>query len=688
MKETDNKPKNEFYVYRVTEENTTKKPEEVKEERYIISPFTGRQPNLTRNENLGYHLDPSTYDCIRPNRERTPQKSASHNDDVIYIDEESFENVDPFQKDLTAPQENFFDVDPFQKEMKEPISSRGDYVPLVHENKIVESEGFVDETQIDEVQVEVKPTIEFEKPKVSTRPIIPNKASTSLPKPDVQKVNEKRNPIPTHKPTKISKYVPPKLEFLTRSQGDGGDDLAEAERQKRIINQTLADSGIKAEVADFIFGPTVTQFMIKVFPGVNVKTILNVQDNLAMYLEAESIRIQTPVPGKPYAGIEVPKKKEFRHIVHLGDILVSKEYKNNTCKLPIVVGKDNYGLPLICDITEMPHCLVAGTTKSGKSVCLNTIIVSLLYRFAPKDLRLVLMDPKRIELSRYDEIPHLAMPIITDKNDFPQAITWVYEEMERRYEEFAHLGAEDFGEYNKLLQENKQPKAPYIVTIIDEFGDWFQGVDQDVEEKIQKIAAKARAAGIHVILATQRPTTESISGDIKANFDTRIAFKVTNYVDSKVILDKGGAEKLEGHGDMLIKYAGRTEKRLQGCFVSNQDIRNIVKYLRENNTCDYIVTLEELKQSSAARQLANNSNRTTGLDDPKFAEIAYYIVRNKNASNNALTKEFGMGFNRVNEILVSLEELGVLSPAVKGKQREVLVNEMELEQILTNEGIF
>ena len=219
--------------------------------------------------------------------------------------------------------------------------------------------------------------------------------------------------------------------------------------------------------------------------------------------------------------------------------------------------------------------------------------------------------------------------------------------------------------------------------IIDEFGDWFIGAESDVTEKIQKIAAKARAAGIHVILATQRPTNDSISGNIKSNFDTRIAFKVSNNVDSRVILDKSGAERLEGRGDMLIKYAGSLEKRLQGAYVDNNDIRQIVSFLRENNTCNYMVTMEELHQSTAERQVASSSSSTTsGIDDPKFAEVAYYIVRNNNASNNSLGKIFNMGFNRVDKILVALEELGVLSKSVRGKQREVLVDELEPEELL------
>lgn len=733
----EGKRKREFYVYRVTteENNQSENNNQEKGEDYLISPRYGRQVNQKPNEHMGYHRDPSTYDSIRPNATVNlnvfPSKGTPSSENEK-IDNDNFEDVDPFMTNnnnsddfesvnpfivetpkksqnsenidsfnVKMPSTNYNmenEIDPFESRYPKQEGVRGEYIPI-QEEKPVSIEDLPEDIFEDNFYVEVDEMNSFyehstpqkkqvqntikEEPKVVKTQININKPKIST-KPNLDEISSKRNPVVDIPAPKLTKYIPPKLDLLTRGGNEGTDDRSEAERQKAIINQTLSDSGIKAHVIDYIFGPTVTQFMIKVEPGVNVNTINSCSANLAMYLEVERIRIQTPIPGKAYAGVEVPKKSEYRHIVHLGDILASKEYKENKCKIPIVVGCDNYGIPMICDIAEMPHCLVAGTTKSGKSVFLNTIILSLLYCFNPRDLRLVLVDPKRIELSPYEGIPHLAMPVITDNCDFPATIGWIYEEMEQRYKVFQYYGEQNFTELNKRLVEEKKSKLPYIVVIIDEFGDWFAGADATVAEQIKKIAAKARAAGIHVILATQRPTTESISGDIKSNFDTRIAFKVSNFVDSKVILDRGGAERLEGYGDMLIKYAGNTEKRLQGAFVGNTDIRKVINFLRENNTCNYIVTLEEVRQSTTSRQLAQNSARATGLDDPRFEEVAYYIVRNKNASNNSLSKEFGMGFNRVNDILISLEQLGVLSPAVKGKQREVLVNEIELEEILTN----
>ena len=680
-KETEKK--REFYVFRVTREN---EPQPIdnnqREEKYIISPHHGKQPDKTVNERMGYHRDPSTYDFIRPNRG---------------LNKEYYEK---YQHELENEKRGAIKLE--EQAPNEPLTQYNNS----NENDYVDTRGYyVEEEDSNNASIEDLPddffsSFEEEKPvnsKASTGPVQqetskPAAPMVSMPKPRMtsnpalEKIEEKRSPVVEIKAPKVSKYIPPKTEFLTRTNGTEVDDIKEAERQKEVINQTLKDAGVKAEVAGYVFGPTVTQFMIKVAPGVNVSVIKNFENNLTMYLEAEKIRIQTPIPGKPYAGIEVPKSAKYRNIVHLGDIIDSKEFKNSKCKIPVVVGKDNYGGALICDIAEMPHCLVAGTTKSGKSVCLNTFIISLLYHFSPRDLRLVLMDPKRIELTMYEEIPHLAMPVITDKEDFPSALGWVYEEMERRYKMFESYGEKDFKEFNEHLLKEKKQKLPYIIMIIDEFGDWFTGVSEEVEDQTQKIAAKARAAGIHVILATQRPSKDVIKGSIKANFDTRLAFKVSSFEDSKVILGTGGAEKLEGYGDVLIKYAGRLEQRLQGAFVGNDEIKRVITYLKDNNKCDYIVTKEEIRQSTTSRQMAQNigSSRATGLDDERFEEVAYYIVRNKNASNNALLREFGMGFNRVNDILISLEKLGVLGPAIKGKQRDVLVDEYQLEDILKN----
>ena len=680
--------KREFYVYQVVREEDKKKQTE-EEDKYIISPRHGKQPVKKIPDSVGYHKDPSGYDFVRPThglaKEVYDELRRELNGD--YLEETTETTKDEVVENVILYDDNQTDyttIDTFENRKPKAVTDlRGNYViedeyiakiedVEIKEDVVVE-ENIIIEERIEEVTEE---TIEPKKPTVS----LPNPKISVNPKYD--ELEEKRKSTVNIPSAKVVKYIPPKLEMLTTGSGFGDDDKIEAERQKRIINQTLADANIKAEVAEYIFGPTVTQFMISVKQGVNVNIIKSCESNLAMYLEAERIRIQTPIPGKPYAGIEVPKKEQYRHIVHLGDIISSKEFRETRCKIPVVIGKDNSGMTMICDIAEMPHCLVAGTTKSGKSVCLNSFIISLLYHFSPKDLRFVLMDPKRLEFGPYEGIPHLAMPVITDKEDFPGALSWVYEEMERRYKIFETYGVRDFDRLNKKLVEDKKAKLPFLIMICDEFGDWFSGSGPEVEDQIQKIAAKARAAGIHVVLAAQRPSKDVIKGTIKANFDTRLAFRVSSFEDSKIILGNGGAEKLEGYGDVLIKYAGKIERRLQAAYVDSEDIYKIIAYLKENNKCDYLVTKEELEQSSTSRQLGQNTGRSDGMEDEKFEEVAYYIVRNQNSSANAIAQEFNMGYNRTNNIILALERLGVVSSVVRGKQREVLVNEVELEMIL------
>lgn len=612
-------------------------PDQRKKEHYIPSITRDEEPKQEVKEEkkpvvsdgfketVGYHRDPSYYDSIRG--KKTNKK----------------EIAEPVEEVEVIPQEEVVTYDEFDLD-----------------SELAEQETYEeDEEVVEEDYHEEQPVIIEEKPKEEPK-VEPSK------------------PVKTKK---RSKYIPPKLEFLSRdTQSKAGNDEL-ARRQCEIINRVLKEANIGAEVVKYIFGPTVTQFLIKVNPGVNVKVINSCESNLIMYLEVERIRIQTPIPGKSFAGIEVPRTQEQRHNVLLGEMLASKEFRESKMYLPIAVGQDNYGTNIYADIAKMPHALVAGTTNSGKSVCLNAIVLSLLYRFSPDELQLVLIDPKRIELGLYEGIPHLIMPPITDAEFFPYCLTWVYEEMENRYLMFEEYGDHNIQDLNQTLVQMGKPKIPYMVVIMDEFSDWIIEAGPDVENKLQKIAQKARAAGIHIILAAQRPSKDVIKGSIKANFDTRFAFKVSSFDDARVILGGSGAENLEGRGDMLFRYAGQSDKRLQGTFVSGGEIKRVINYLKENNTVDYLITKEELKQSTAARKVEVKGQ---GRLDPCFEEVAYYIVRNKVGSNNQIMQQFGMGFNRVTDIFNALEELGVVSKVIKGKPREVLVDEYQLAEILEN----
>ena len=636
------------------------KPVERKKEHYIpqitrepiqeTKPQEEKKPTVSDGfkETVGYHRSPSYYDTIRgkaaPKKDTTPTY-----EEEIPVEEEIVEEVEE-----EIPEYTEFDLD---EEIKNAEEKEDDYSDVYEEISYEEETPIVEEPKQEKIEErkEEKPVI-IEPKKEEKKPLI--------------------------KPKKKHRYVPPKLEFLTKdNKAKSGDDEL-ATRQAEIINRTFREANIGAEVVKYIFGPTVTQFLIKVNPGVNVRVINNVESNLTMYLETERIRIQTPIPGKSFAGIEVPRKPEQRRNVMLGDMLSSKEFRESSLYLPIAVGQDNYGTNIYADIVEMPHALVAGTTKSGKSVCLNVIILSLLYRFSPDELQLILIDPKRIELGLYEGIPHLVMPVITDPEYFPFCLSWIVEEMERRYIIFEEYGDHNLQDLNKTLEEMGKPKIPYTVTIMDEFSDWIIEAGAEAENMLQKIAQKARAAGIHIILAAQRPSKDVIKGSIKANFDTRFAFKVSSFDDARVILGGSGAENLEGRGDMLLRYAGQSDKRLQGAFVSSGDIKRIINYLKENNTVDYLVTKEELKQSTTQRKVEYKGQ---GRTDPCFEEVAYYIVRNNVGSNNQIMQQFGMGFNRVTDIFNALEELGVVSKVVKGKPREVLVDEYQLTEILENE---
>lgn len=632
-----------------------------------------KKQSFSYAESVGYHVDPSRYDSLRPKREFDEDVVNEMVEEAIYD-----ENIGYYDEGVSVEEETSevtYDTKP---------ASYDDLYPSV------------EEVGYEEKTTKEKLTTSFTRESLNKKPVTTGKYNAKLEESykmfkasknaeinkeenNVKNIKEEK-PVLTKK--KKTRYVAPPLSLLTKSDSRNQDNIEEAEKQKEIINNTFLESGIRASVEKYIFGPTVTQFLVSIEKGANVKDIRKVESNLLMYLQCETIRIQTPIPGKPYAGIEVPKKIENRKTVFLGDMLASKDFKNLKFEVPVAVGEDNYSVYHYIDLVEMPHGLIAGTTKSGKSVCLNTFLLSLIYRFTPDELRLVLIDPKRIELGMYEGIPHLAMPVIVDQEDFQSALGWVFDEMERRYKEFELYDEHNIIDYNEIRKSKNESTMPHIIVIMDEFSDWFSDANAEVELYMQKLAAKARAAGINIILATQRPSKDVIKGTIKANFDTRIAFRVSSFEDAKVIMGYGGAEKLEGKGDMLIRYAGRAEQRLQGAFVPNSDIKAVNRFLKENNTCEYLVTKEEIHQSTVARSTSSTGSKAMGINDERFEEVAFYVVRNKNASVNKITQIFGMGFNRVNDIFLALEEMGVLSPGIKGKQREVLLDEFQLRDLL------
>ena len=473
-----------------------------------------------------------------------------------------------------------------------------------------------------------------------------------------------------------SRYNKPPLELLKRGHITKKDDFSSVNYQKEIIDRTLRDFKIGGRVVHYTKGPTVTQFEIKLDAGVKVEKVKNIQRNLQMNLEGKSIRIEAPIPGKSTVGIEVPNIVQDK--VLLGELLNNKEFLIDGNPLNVALGIDIAGNFVDLDITEMPHALIAGTTGSGKSVCINTILTSILYKASPEQVRLVLIDPKLIEFSAYEDIPHLATPVINDPKLATTALKWAVDEMQNRYELFKACKRRDITSYNEYAKtRNDLVQLPYIVIVIDELADLMFVAASTVEEYIQRLAQKARAAGIHLIMATQRPSTDVIKGTIKANMQTRIAFAVNSQVDSMTILDKSGAEKLLGKGDMLYSD-GVNEVRVQGAFISLDEIIAVTDYVRDANDVEFMFSKEELTQKMEREERAGED----GTSDEYFPIIARFVVENDNASINRIQKEFGIGFNRAQTIMNALEGLGVVSEAVTGKPRSVLITIDELDEIL------
>ena len=439
------------------------------------------------------------------------------------------------------------------------------------------------------------------------------------------------------------------------------------------INQTLNEFGIEGEVKGSKKGPTVTRYEIGLEPGVNVKRVLGIQDNLMMRLSSKSVRIEAPIPGKPYVGLEVPNVKP--EIVAFGNVVDKEEFINDhDHPLKVALGMDIDGENIYVDIQAMPHGLIAGATNSGKSVCVNTVLVSLLMKNSPEDLKLILIDPKMVELVPYNDLPHLVTPVITDAKMAAQALSWAVNEMEKRYQTFANSRSRDIKSFNDQVKRGliDEHKMPYIVIVIDELADLMMAAPHDVEDAIQRLTQKARAAGIHLLVATQRPTTDVVKGTIKSNIPVRIAFKVASYVDSITILDYQGAETLLGKGDMLLKRTDRTH-RLQGAYIPDDEIYAVTDFIRSQYKPDYIFEHDSLKQQVRSKEL---------ITDDLFEDVAYFVVQNQNASINTIQKEFEIGFNRAQRIVEMLEAYNIVAPAQGTKAREVLVNMNELEEII------
>ena len=448
------------------------------------------------------------------------------------------------------------------------------------------------------------------------------------------------------------------------------------------LQKTLYSFGVQAKVENVSVGPAITRYELKPAEGVRVSKIANLADDIALNLAAETIRIEAPIPGKQAVGIEVPNTE--KETVHFRDVVESDEFQDSKSKLSVALGKDVAGNMAIADIAKMPHALIAGATGSGKSVCINTIISSIIYKAKPSEVKLVMVDPKVVELSVYNGIPHLLIPVVTDPRKAAGALAWAVQEMDNRYNVFAQKGVRDLKGYNALIEkEEGVGKLPQIVIIIDELADLMMVAAKEVEDSICRLAQKARAAGMHLIIATQRPSVDVITGIIKANIPSRIAFAVSSQVDSRTILDQIGAEKLLGKGDMLFYPSGAPKPtRIQGAFVSDDEVEKIVSFVKSNGEAKYSEDiLESIENSNKTdKELAEEASVDDDTD-PLLMEAIDVVVETGQASTSFIQRRFKVGYARAGRIIDQMEERGVISGYQGSKPRQVLMTPERLAEL-------
>ena len=461
-------------------------------------------------------------------------------------------------------------------------------------------------------------------------------------------------------------YHFPSLDILAKGKGsqNNGEEVAQ---NAMMLEHVLSDFGITAKVVNATQGPTVTRYEIEPAPGVKVSRIVNLTDDIALNLAAQHIRMEAPIPGKSAIGIEVPNKTT--EAVHLRDVLDCSDFKDARGGIPVGLGKDIAGKPVITDLAKMPHLLVAGTTGSGKSVCVNTLISSILFSRKPEEVKLLLIDPKMVELSIYNGIPHLMAPVVTDMKKAAAVLRWAVREMEARYKAFAASGKRDIKSYNEA-----HPKAamPLIVLIIDELADLMMTAPDDIEESISRLAQMARAAGIHMVLATQRPSVNVITGSIKANVPSRISFAVGSQIDSRTILDMAGAEKLLGKGDMLFAPIGANKPiRVQGAFISDDEVEKLVEFVKAQREPEYdnTVTQEVEKEAEKESSDANDVYR-----DELLERAVNLVMESGQASVSMLQRRFRIGYTRAARLVDTMEDLKIVGPSMGSKAREILMS--------------
>lgn len=484
------------------------------------------------------------------------------------------------------------------------------------------------------------------------------------------------------KPVSAKKYVLPPVSLLSKSVSKANDPAAAAELKEKAdtLISTLKSFGVTARIVAIQRGPRVTRYEIQPAAGIKVSKITNLSDDIALNLAAAGVRIEAPIPGKAAIGIEIPNTNQ--DIVSIRELIESQEFRNAKSKLAFAVGKDIAGNIIIGDVAKMPHMIIAGTTGSGKSVCTNSIIMSLLYRADPEEVKLILIDPKMVEFTTYNGIPHLLIPVVTDPRQAAGALNWGVQEMLRRYRLFADSNVRDLGGYNESAEKKGLEKLPQIVIAIDEFSDLMMAASKEVEDSVCRLAQMARAAGMHLIIATQRPTTDVITGLIKANIPSRIALSVQSQVDSRTILDSQGAEKLLGYGDMLYYPNGMQKPlRVQGCFCSTNEVEAIVNFIKGESVSEYNTDIIEAVEQSMPVEKGEKpdvSADLTGDGDEILIEKAIdVVIEMGQASTSSLQRKLKLGYARAARIIDELENMGVVGPYEGAKPRKVLMTRQQ-----------
>lgn len=549
--------------------------------------------------------------------------------------------------------------------------------PLFDEEKISDSE------KRPEFVIQRSESLQMEEPTVDKS--LHKKADEPIQQPeDVEREIQKQEDI------QLKDYKVPPISLLKRGKKGGGNSDRQLRETALKLEQTLQNFGVKVHVTNASCGPSVTRYELQPEQGVKVSKIVGLADDIKLNLAVTDLRIEAPIPGKAAVGIEVPNSENSA--VMLRDLLESKEFQQSSSKITFAVGKDIAGKVVVADIAKMPHLLVAGSTGSGKSVCINTLIMSILYKSNPEDVKLIMVDPKVVELSVYNGIPHLLIPVVTDPRKAAGALNWAVAEMMKRYQLFAEYNVRDLTGFNEKVlelkgEENAPKKMPQIVIIVDELADLMMVAPKDVEGAICRLAQLARAAGLHLILATQRPSVNVITGLIKANMPSRVAFAVSSGVDSRTIIDMNGAEKLLGKGDMLFYPTGYPKPvRVQGSFVSDQEVQKVVDYLIQNyGDATYSDELEEHMNADlgvdSGAALVTTSEESDNRDI-YFTDAGRLIIEKEKASIGMLQRMFKIGFNRAARIMDQLAEAGVVGPEEGTKPRKVLMSKEEFEQFI------